>query len=233
MRNHYSAFVRVLTVVVSESMLCLDVCHADWPSSNKLVCGELANQTVVAVAPDNLAGSFLAWQDMRNGNQDVFAQHVNALGALQWPAAGVPLCTATGDQRKVIIAPDGAGGAIFAWQDVRGGSGTDDVCARRINASGVPQWTADGVAVCASANKQTHPIVVSDGVGGGFIVWEDKRSASSYDTYAQHINAAGAAQWTADGVAVCTAAGDQLLPVLVRDAANGVIITWQDGRSGV
>ena len=143
MRNHYSAFVRVLTVVVSESMLCLDVCHADWPSSNKLVCGELANQTVVAVAPDNVAGSFLAWQDMRNGNQDVFAQHVNALGALQWQTEGVPLCTATGDQRKVIIAPDGAGGAIFAWMDGRAGVLETDIYAQRINAAGTALWAPE------------------------------------------------------------------------------------------
>ena len=70
------------------------------------------------------------------------------------------------------------------------------------------QWTADGVALCTAANDQINPQIVSDGSGGAIITWQDYRGGN-YDIYAQRVNASGAVQWTADGVAVCTAAYDQ------------------------
>ncbi|MEW6685892.1 MAG: hypothetical protein AB1393_06765 [Candidatus Edwardsbacteria bacterium] len=39
-------------------------------------------------------------------------------------------------------------------------------------------------------------------------------------------------QWTADGVPICTAGGDQMNPVIVPDMKGGGIIIWQDWRSG-
>jgi hypothetical protein len=46
------------------------------------------------------------------------------------------------------------------------------------------------------------------------------------------VNAAGAVQWTTDGMALCTAAGDQGLPAIVSDGAGGAFVTWEDARSG-
>ena len=46
------------------------------------------------------------------------------------------------------------------------------------------------------------------------------------------MNASGSVQWTADGVAICTATGDQGSPQIISDGAGGAIITWQDYRSG-
>jgi len=39
-------------------------------------------------------------------------------------------------------------------------------------------------------------------------------------------------QWTADGVALCTAAGDQFGPTFVSDGLGGAIATWTDERNG-
>jgi len=60
----------------------------------------------------------------------------------------------------------------------------------------------------------------------------DKRSGSNYDIYAQRISAGGTVQWTTDGVAICTATGDQLNLSITNDGAKGVIITWFDYRGG-
>jgi len=40
------------------------------------------------------------------------------------------------------------------------------------------------------------------------------------------------AQWQQDGVAVCTAASNQLTPVAVADGATGAIVAWYDYRNG-
>ena len=127
------------------------------------------------------------------------------------------------------ITSDGSGGAIITWMDYR--SGTYDICAQSINASGVVLWTADGVPISTAAGDQLNPTITSDGSGGAIITWMDYRSGT-YDIYAQSINASGVVLWTADGVPISTAAGDQLNPTIISDGSGGAIITWEDYRSG-
>ncbi|MDD3642456.1 MAG: hypothetical protein PHQ19_03225, partial [Candidatus Krumholzibacteria bacterium] len=95
----------------------------------------------------------------------------NAIAPLPEPIAGTP--------RSI---PDGSGGAIITWEDAR--SGSYYIYAQHVNASGVPQWTVDGVAVCTTGNGQYDPQIAADGSGGAIITWRDTRSVSS-DIYAQ------------------------------------------------
>ena len=123
------------------------------------------------------------------------------LGALSLPKRGwaawphdpnngnVALSTAAGDQQVPTIASDGAGGAIVTWYDYR--SGSADIYAQRVIAAGVPQWTANGVALCTAAGVQQSPTIVSDGAGGAIVTWQDLRGGTTYDIYAQRVNAAG------------------------------------------
>ena len=154
-------------------------------------------------------------------------------GWAAWPHdpnnGNVALCTAANDQYYQTIVSDGAGGAIVTWVDTR--SGNWGIYAQRVNAAGVPQWTADGVALCTAANDQDSPTIVSDGAGGAIVTWFDLRSGSA-DIYAQRVNAAGVPQWMGDGVALCIAANDQRNPTIVTDGAGGAIVTWEDARSG-
>jgi predicted lipoprotein with Yx(FWY)xxD motif len=141
----------------------------------------------------------------------------------------VALCTRTGDQDSPTIISDGAGGAIVTWYDYR--SGAPDIYAQRVNSKGAVLWTTDGVPLCTAANYQTLPTIVSDDAGGAIVTWGDVRSGNSH-IYAQRVNASGVVQWTANGVALCTAMGDQWVPTIVPDGAGGAIVTWYDVRSG-
>jgi hypothetical protein len=153
--------------------------------------------------------------------------------AAAWPHdpnnGNVALCTATGQQDAPAIVSDGAGGAIVTWHDYRSGGG--DIYVQRISAAGTPQWTADGVALCTATGNQQYPTIVSDGAGGAIVTWGDRRSGTHSDIYAQRISAAGTAQWTANGVALCAVTGDQQYPTIVSDGAGGAIVTWEDSRS--
>src|SRR5437867_1453396 len=152
----------------------------------------------------------------------------------QNPVTNLPVCTAANEQSSPTIVVDGAGGAIVTWYDYR--SGNPDIYAQHVLASGAVDgaWPADGRALCTAAGDQAGPTIVSDGAGGVFVTWQDSRSGSSYDIYAQHVLASGAVDgaWPVDGRALCTAASDQLGPTIVSDGAGGAIVTWYDGRSG-
>jgi hypothetical protein len=62
------------------------------------------------------------------------------------------------------------------------------------------------------------------------MAWMDNRSG--YGLYAGRIDAAGSVVWTADGMPVCTAPGQQIQNVLVTDGAGNVIVAWADQRTG-
>jgi hypothetical protein len=132
------------------------------------------------------------------------------------------------------IVSDGARGAIVTWRDYR--SGYSSIYAQRISVGGSVQWTANGVALCTATREQESPRIASDGRGGVIVTWQDNRSddgsRSNADIYAQLISAGGTVQWLANGVALCTATGNQYYPAAVSDGAGGAIVTWQDSRSG-
>src|SRR6476661_6749745 len=77
------------------------------------------------------------------------------------------------------------------------------------------QWQPSGFPVCTAVHDQLPATLAPDGSGGAFITWSDYRTGVFGDIYAQRLNAFGLPQWTANGVAVCTAADDQSAPVVV------------------
>lgn len=203
-----------------------------WGSGGVVISAALHAQLNPKIITDGASGAIVVWEDYRSdSNYDLYAQRIEASGAVKWVADGVAIAAATGDQLSPRLVPSGANGAIIVWQDERVG-GNHDIYAQRIDADGVVAWATDGVAVSTAASHQFSPTLATDGSDGAIIVWEDYRSGSHYDVYAQRLDSAGAPQWTADGLAVTTAAGNQHVPVIVADGSNGAFIAWQDYRSG-
>ncbi len=46
------------------------------------------------------------------------------------------------------------------------------------------------------------------------------------------MSASGAVKWTADGVALGTATGNQYMQSMVPDGSGGAVVAWEDERSG-
>src|SRR5207237_4867603 len=126
------------------------------------------------------------------------------------------------------IAADGSGGAVVVWSDQRvGGANPQDVYAQRVNAAGLPQWTANGVPVCTQPSYQIPMSIAQDGFGGFLMSWYDNRSGTNRDIYAQRFNASGSALWTADGALVCNAATDQDANYILADGVGGAYVLWR------
>lgn len=208
-----------------------------WATNGVAVCTATNDQVTVKIVSDGANGAIITWQDFRNGNDfDIYAQRINGAGVVQWAANGLAVCTATYDQyfsksQNRSVVSDGANGAIITWQDFRNGSDYD-VYAQRINGAGTSQWLANGVPICSAANDQDLPILISDAANGAIITWQDFRSSTSYDIYAQRINGTGIVSWATNGVAISAATGDQSEPALTLSGSGGAIISWADYRSG-
>jgi flagellar hook capping protein FlgD len=217
----------LLTVLVPANV------QAAWPhdpyNGNLAICTAPNEQTGPAIVPDGAGGAIMAWSDYRSlTNQDIYAQRVNAAGVPQWAANGVGVCTDTDFQTGAVVIEDGAGGVFIAWQTY---ISDYDVHAQHVNSAGVPQWTANGVLVCNAVGDQGGVSMVQDGAGGVILTWQDDRPGGyTHDIYSQRLNAAGAPQWAANGVALCTASGYQVNVGTVPDGAGGAIASWWDYR---
>ncbi len=189
------------------------------------------NQREPVVMSDGSNGAFVAWWDWRNGNYDIFVQHVDGTGNKLWNANGVEVVAAADSQFNPEIVSDETGGVIIAWTDYR--TSVDyDVYAQRIDSSGNKVWNPSGVPISVAINDQFYHQLVPDGAGGAIITWYDDRNALDRDIFAQRIDSTGNIQWLVNGKAICTATGDQEYAELVSDGLGGAIVTWVDNRSG-
>jgi hypothetical protein len=191
-----------------------------------------------AITTDGAAGAIVAWQVPKEGNveADILAQRITSSGSTQWTAGGVAVCAAVLPQWMPEIISDGSGGAIIAWLDERSNPFPQppilsDVYAQRVNASGVAQWTPDGVPLCTESAGSFVPAIIADGAGGAVVSWFDSRNGN-YDIYARRINADGVPLWTTDGVPLCTAPNTQWHPRMASDGFGGAIVAWIDYSSG-
>lgn len=206
---------------------------ADWggvvwgQSDGMPVCVEAGDQISPAITSDGAMGAIITWMDARSGGNDIYAQRILDEGSNLWNWGGEPVCTAASEQANPSIVSDGAGGAIIAWHDSRGGG--LDIYAQRITAGGPVQWLGDGQPVCAAAGNQHSPLIVADATGGAIIVWTDVRAGNG-DIYGRRLSAGGVPQGPDGGVAISTATGDQIASAIATDGTGGAIVAWRDSR---
>ncbi len=202
-----------------------------WTDNGVSVCGATGDQEEAQIIPDGSGGAILAWKDRRLGsNYDIYAQKVSHLGIAAWQPDGKNLCNAAGAQKVPQLVSDGAGGAIVVWEDSR--DGTADIFAQRVSDNGNTLWLTDGITVCEANSWQRDPHLISDGSGGAILTWDDLRTATSYDIYAQRLDENGDALWATDGVSLCVDLGTQVRPRIATDGSGGAIVTWRDHRNG-
>jgi len=73
------------------------------------------------IVSDNAAGALITWQEGLGTatSWDIFAQRVDPDGNLLWPDTGVVVCSAIDGQYYPQMIPNGEGGAIITWRDMR------------------------------------------------------------------------------------------------------------------
>ncbi|MES2772868.1 MAG: hypothetical protein V4722_01700 [Bacteroidota bacterium] len=227
-----------------------------WPVNGQRVSSNLFRDDYgPSLCSDGNGGVIIAWTgDDLQANVQVYAQRFNSAGIAQWTADGVQACTAPGFRGGAIVVADNNNGAMLFFTDTRNdpmGLNYDslvandlanaDIYAQRLSGGGAPLWTNNGVALCTALGNQDafeNSQVVADGSGGAVMAFIDGRNDpfgnyENMDIFTQRVNSSGAAQWPANGVAVCTSPGNQygVNNCLVPDGTGGMVATWADEDS--
>lgn len=214
------------------------------------VCTATGTQSRLGEAvSDGAGGAIITWRDERAGTGDIYAQRIDSSGKRLWENGtgsgdfdGIPVSTATGAQQDARIISDGCGGAITTWCDRRNWF-YSDVYAQRIDSDGNRLWENgtgsgdfEGIPIASANYIQGVAGIVSDGSGGGIIIWRDDRSGqNSNHLYAQRLDPNGSRVWENgigsgdfDGILVST---DHVnIPRVVRDGSGGAVISWYTCR---
>ena len=199
---------------------------AQWTADGVAVCAAVQAQSAPVGASDGAGGVIIAWVDRRNSNFDIYAQRLDAAGAPQWTLNGVAVCTAAATQQSVQIIADGAGGAWIAWVDSRAGSGASHIYAQRVDATGTPLLTANGIPICTTSGSHSSLALSPAPSSGLVLAWRDTRNGLG-EIFMQYADGAGAAQWTPDGVSITTTSNSSV--ALAADGANQYLV-WDDTR---
>ena len=207
---------------------------AQWDANGIGVCTQAAAEHGPKIISDGAGGAIVTWYDHRAGDYDIYVQRVTYVGGLTGIADGVAVCTSGTDQTNPDMCSDGEGGAIIVWQDFR--STTDiDIWVQRMSSALAIVWPVNGVVMNNNVGyDQINPKIVSDGVGGALMTWEDFRTGTTSDIYAQRVDQTGvvATGWNVNGVTISVSANNQSNPRIISDSGNGAIITWMDKREG-
>ena len=100
------------------------------------------------------------------------------------------------------------------------------------------QWSSDpskNTPVDTGGYSASDVVMLKDGNGGAFIVWDDQREGySNPKIFAQHLDKNGYALWTANGVEVSPPGIGQTLPQVAAVGDGGIIISWEeDNRDSI
>ncbi|MCC6407450.1 MAG: hypothetical protein IT453_09800 [Planctomycetes bacterium] len=193
------------------------------PQSTSLVDWDLVT--------DAQGNALLAFTDTRAGSDlDVYAYKITQAGAFAWGANGVVVSSNNDFEASPQCAALTDGSLAVVWG--RSPSGADGtVRIQRLDANGVAQYAANGLAISGAAGEDPgFPQVVAAESGKYIVTWlrDIGTFASPRHMRAQKFDAAGNAQWGAAPVSVLDNASLSIAywPDVHADGAGGIVFGW-------
>jgi hypothetical protein len=184
------------------------------------------------IAVNSSGAIYMAWDDERNGNSDIYFTKSTDGGAT-WtdPNLKVNTDSTSYSQYNPTIAVDLMGTVYLAWQDHR--NGNPDIYFAK-STDGGENWTHPNVKINTDmdATSQREPSLVVSPTGIIYIAWEDFRW-DEFDIYFGK-STDGGATWTDPNLRVNDDATDkaQRAPNLAVDTIGTVYLAWEDRRFG-
>jgi hypothetical protein len=123
---------------------------------------------------------------------------------------------------------DGAGGGVFAWYS---SSPSLQCRVQRVLANGTEAFPHNGVETSTNASRlRVSPSAAFLPASQEIVVFwtEENSTQSAWGLYGQKIDAAGARQWTDNGVEIVPVGANQIRDVVTLPFADGGMAAWVD-----
>lgn len=206
--------------------------HKLWQGDVLITASASSAERVAASGGDN--GTFyVAWEDMRNAERNIYMQKFDQNGIALWPT-DLRVNSDSGLKRHASPAVVRAGTDIFVtWVDQR--NDTSNIYAQKLSADGSKLWAEDlQVGSGPDGTAQLYPAAAAGNDNNIFVIWWDNRNyaSSKWDIYAQQVSPDGARRWTADlQVNAYTGNAEQQGPAVTVDQNGNAVVVWDDDRN--
>jgi len=194
-----------------------------WSINGVPVCKEKATQWYPKLVDDGEGGAFFVWADRRSGDFDIYAQQLDAKGTLLWPASGIAVCRAEGNQDKPQIVRNDNDRIFIAWSDGR--PREPGVFVQSLDYNGKNFFAQNGIRVANNFVKETTPCIIKDTKGGCLVVWSDSHAGDS-DVYMQKVSQNGEMLWGEASRPVISKSGLQENPIIFGDSP--FYVAWEE-----
>lgn len=207
---------------------------AQWANDGILISSNTQNSWITEwdLTTDNTGNCVMAFNDVRNGNADVFAYSISPSGSFNWGSNGITLTTSSLDEYVPSISVTSTNDIIVAWS--RPTSPYAEIVMQKITQAGVLSWGASGITYQAGSYSYAGPRVL--GVESGNYLMGFYKETGSFpglvrSIYVQKFDASGTALWTNDVLASNDNGIDNFNNFYIApDGANGIILSWTDDR---
>jgi PKD repeat protein len=179
------------------------------------------NEVNPALAIDHQSPSYvyIAWQDDRNGNQDIYAaSSTNAFAT----SIVSQITDNAADQKEPALTVNTNNTAYIFWTDMRNGQA--DIYAAASNILG---WS--NVPVVAKPGEQTEPAVAAGAGAALHLLWVDN-SDGNKDIYYASLNGLPGSPVAGVSIVDDSSGADQSAPAVVCGPDQRIFACWMDAR---
>lgn len=170
-----------------------------WGNAGIAICTDYGNQNAPLICSDNAGGAYIVWEDLRDDDLDIYAQHIDADGDISYEPNGIPVGKAIREQRHPALISNGAGRAILAWEDMRAAMGIirPDIYLNILTPSGA-RYEEGGFEAVQSTAGQRNPTLIADDYGGALLAWENDYQVP-VSVWVSLIDSNGTLKWNPGG----------------------------------
>ncbi|MGB0383472.1 MAG: exo-alpha-sialidase, partial [Ardenticatenaceae bacterium] len=182
------------------------------------------NPSLAVDANDNVV---VAWEDLRNGDQDIYFARSTDSGATWSSNVKVNDDSSLLHQYTPSVGVDGSGTLMLAWYDQR--NGNDDIYFARSTNNGT-SWSANvKLNDNSGTSSEQYPSLAVDSNGNAVAVWQDARDIVN-NIYSARSSDSGQTWQTNVKINDDPSTTGQYNPSMAVDANNTLYAVWQDER---
>ncbi|MBZ0200559.1 MAG: T9SS type A sorting domain-containing protein [Ignavibacteriaceae bacterium] len=230
--NSYSLGSKIfLMLFVFLIILITPLLHAQWvnnPEQNTKLVVDAVNPINISAVSDLKGGSFIFWQDNRDGFQtDVYFLHADGNGNASFRADGKILSSLNGDKANPVPVNSGANSVVVVWRELKGNYG-DNLFAQKVQSNGSLLWSNKGIKLTNIKQNITDFSVDSDNKGFTYtsFVTKDPQLIDGYKIGYQKISPDGNLLIDSSARWVYKSGSNKIGSSIINDGVGGAYILW-------
>ncbi len=203
-----------------------------WGVYGAAVCTASEYQGDPAIAHGASGKYWVAWEDHRSGDTEIYMQSLSPSGVSLWAANGQSIGGYSDHAFSPSMVSDGAGGAFVSYRAERWGS--TGLYLRHIRDTGallfhddMPVYEGPGLTGVWAGPDARPAGMVKDGHGGCFMVWPLDDNVDP-QCYVQHISSRYRKSYGGSGMPVTATTVPQNYSLIVQNGMKKAVVAWQD-----